>query len=285
MFAEIRQTIEQNRGKITGWSIGLALYGIMMAALYPTIQEIEGLQELIESYPQEMLAFLGNITEIATPSGYLGTYYFLYMTMIIGILTIGMGAGLIAGDEEEGTLDLILAHPVSRAGLFWGRYIGFVITTIIVLFVSWLSWVIPSGYVEMELTWIEFLRPFLSLFAQLMLFGTLALFLSMVLPASRTAGMLSGALLVGNFLIDGLSNINEDLESIVKFTPLHYYQSGDAIAGLNWTWLAGLFAAIAALTVAAWLIFERRDIRVGGERSWNLSRLFRRGGKEAAKET
>lgn len=277
MFAEIRQTVEQNRGKIIGWSIGLALYGVMMAALYPTIQEIEGLQELIASYPEEMLAFLGNMEQIATPSGYLGTYYFEYMTLIIGILTIGMGADLIARDEEEGTLDLILAHPISRAALFWGRFVGFSLSAVIVLSISWLSWVIPSQRVGMDLSWLELLRPFVSLFAQLMLFGSLALFLSLLLPARRTASMLSGAFLVGNFLILGLSNINEDLRPIVRFTPLQYYQSGEAISGLNWIWLTGLLAAIGVLCTAAWLLFERRDIRVGGERSWDLSRLLPRG--------
>lgn len=228
-----------------------------------------------------MLAFFGSMEQIATPSGYLGTYYFEYVTLIIGILTIGMGADLIARDEEEGTLDLILAHPFGRAALFCGRLVGFALSTAIVLFISWLSWVIPAEQVGMDLSWLEFLRPFVSLFAQLMLFGSLALFLSLLLPARRTAGMLSGALPVANFLVQGLSNINEDLSPIVRLTPLHYYQSGEAISGLNCPWLAGVFTAMGVLSVAAWLLFERRDIRVGGERSWNLCHLLWGGRAEA----
>jgi ABC-type transport system involved in multi-copper enzyme maturation permease subunit len=109
--------------------------------------------------------------------------------------------------------------------------------------------------------------------AVLLLFGTLALLLSMLLPSVRIAAMISGALLVADFLLLGLSNSNQDLKSIVKFTPLYYYQGGDAVTGLNWGWLGGLLAVSVLFALFAWLLFRRRDIRVGGERSWRLPSL------------
>jgi ABC-2 type transport system permease protein len=131
----------------------------------------------------------------------------------------------------------------------------------------------------MELAWIEFLRPFLPLFAQLVLFGTMALLLSLVLPSVRMAGMLTGGLLIGNYLLMGLSNLNEDLKAFVKYTPLYYYQGGEAIDGLDWVWLAGIAGVSLVFVLLAWWRFQRRDIRVGGEGGWNLpslSRVFRR---------
>ena len=129
----------------------------------------------------------------------------------------------------------------------------------------------------LDLSWLELLRPFLPLFAQLLLFGTLALLLSMVLPSGRIAGMLTGGLLVANYLLIGLSNLNESLKSFVEFTPLHYYQGGDAITELNWGWLVGLLAVSAAFALLAWWRFQRRDIRGGGEGGWRLPSLpFRR---------
>jgi energy-coupling factor transporter ATP-binding protein EcfA2 len=170
-------------------------------------------------------------------------------------------------------LDLILSQPVSRSRLFLGRYLGFVSAVALVLLVGWLTWVLPPGSRDMGLTWIEFLRPFLPLAAELLLFGTLAVLLSLVLPASRTAGMTAGGLLVANYLLVGLANINQDLLRAVEFTPLHYYQGGSAIHGLKWGWLGGLLAISAGLALLAWWRFQRRDIRVGGERSWKLPAL------------
>jgi len=270
MFAEFKHTLRRLRGQMIGWGIGLALYGLMMVSLFDSIVGIEGFEQLIASYPQEIMAFFGDIMAITTPKGYVDIYYFTYMTFIIGIFATGTCANLLVGDEEKGILDLVLAHPISRSALFMGRLLGFVVATAVILLVGWLSWVIPSGSTSLNLTWIEFLRPFLPLFAVLILFGMLALLLSMLLPASRTAGGLSGGLLVANFLLMGLSNINQDLKSLVKFTPLNYYQGGEAITELNWEWLAGLLAVSLVFALLAWWRFQRRDIRVGGEGGWRI---------------
>ncbi|MBN1136574.1 MAG: ABC transporter permease subunit [Anaerolineae bacterium] len=273
MLAELKHTMSRMRGQIIGWSFGLILYILLMVYFYDSMAGMENLWEFIQSYPEEMLAFFKGITELNTPKGYLDTYYFGYMTLIVGILAIGTGAGLLVGDEERGILDLVLAHPISRTVIFCARLLGLVIALAIILLVNWLGWVIPSGSVGLNLSWIEFLRPFLPLFAVLLLFGTLALLLSMLLPSGRMAGMISGALLVANFLLLGLANINEELKPVVKFTPLYYYQGGDAVTGLNWGWLGGLLAMSVLFALLAWLLFRRRDIRVGGERSWRLPSL------------
>ena len=285
MLAEFKYTLRRMRGQMIGWGIGLILYGVLMVSLFDSIVGIEGFEELMASYPPELMAFFGDadFLAITTPKGYIGLYYFNYMTVIIGIFAVGAAASLLVGDEEKGVLDLVMAHPVSRTALFWGRLLGFAATMVVILLVGWLSWLIPSGSSSMDLTWIELLWPFLPLFAELLLFGTLALLLSMVLPSVRIAGMITGGLLIANYLLIGLSNINEDLKSLIEFTPLHYYQGGDAITELNWGWLAGLLAVSAAFALLAWWRFQRRDIRVGGERGWRLPSLpfRRRAGSEA----
>jgi ABC-2 type transport system permease protein len=274
MPAEFKHSLRRLRGQIIGWSIGLTLYGLMMISLYDTLQGIEGLAEIIASYPPELMAFFGDMAAIVTPAGYLDIYYFSYMTLIIGIFAIGASAGLLVGDEEKGILDLVLAHPISRTALFWGRLLGLVTATIIILLIGWLSWAIPAGGTGLNVTRVQLLQPFLPLLAVLLLFAALALLLSMLLPSARLAGMVTGALLVANFLLDALAQLNEELESVVRLTPLYYYQGGSAIHGIEWEWLAGLLLVAALLAVAAWALFQRRDIRVGGEHSWRLADLW-----------
>ncbi len=276
MWVEFKQTLLWRlRGQLIGWSIGLGIYSLMLAALYPSVSQIEDLAQFLASYPEEMMAFFGMLTELGTPAGYLDTYFFNYMTLIVGIFVIGAGAGLLVGDEERGTLDLILAHPISRTALFGGRLLALAAATVILLLVNWAIWAGMAAPVGLNLTAVEVLRPFVPLLAQLMLFGIVALLLSMVLPARRMAGMLTGALLVGNYLLTGLANIEEDLQPLLELTPLHYYQGGLAVEGVNWSWVGGLLFAALVLAAGAWALFRRREIRVGGEHSWRLSDLGR----------
>jgi len=271
MIAEFKHTLRRLRGQAISWSIGLALLGLLVGAMYSSVSEMEGISELLESYPQEIIAFFGDMAEMTTPWGYLDVEYFTFTSMIIGIFTIGTCVKLFAGDEEKGLLDLALAHPVSRSSFFWGRLLAFLLVSAAVLAAAWLALAVPSDAFGFDLTPAELARPFVSLFAILMFFSTLGLLASLILPSSRSAGMLAGALLVGNFLLIGLSNLNEDLQSFVKSTPMYYYQSGDAIRSLDWGWAMSLLSVALLFTLLAWFAFIRRDIRVSGEHNWPLS--------------
>jgi ABC-type transport system involved in multi-copper enzyme maturation permease subunit len=102
------------------------------------------------------------------------------------------------------------------------------------------------------------------------LFGFMALFFSMILPAGRAAGGLTGALLVANFLLIGISGINEGLKPLYEITPFHFNQGAKAIEGINWGWIGGLFSAALIFALLGWWRFSDRDIRVGGEGGWRL---------------
>lgn len=273
MVTEIKHTLRRMRGSMIGWGIGLFLYGLLMASFYSSMESMEDLVVLLESYPQEMLAFFPSIFEIMTPAGYMDTYYFAYMTLIIGIFAVSAGGNLLVADEEKGILDLLLAYPVKRTGFFWGRLVGFIIATIVILVISWLGWLIPAGSSGLGLNALELLKPFLPLFVILILFGVAALLFSMLLPSARSAAGLAGALLVMNFLLIGLSNINPDLQPIYELTPLYFYQGGRAVSGLDWVNLLGLTAVTIVLALLAGWRFQQREIRVGGEGGWKLPGL------------
>ena len=274
MFVELRYTLRRFRGQIIGWGLGLALYSLMMVSMYADIAKID-FAGYLNAFPQEMLAFFGDSFDaITSPHGYIDLYFFNYMTIIVGIFAVGAGAKLIVKDEEDGLLDLILAYPKSRSALFWGRVFAFVVTLVLIMLISWLSWVIPSGSSSMNLSAWEILRPFWGLMSQLLLFGSFALFLSMILPASRLASMITGGLLVANYLVIGLANINQDLEKIVKYTPLHIYQGGYAILGIEWDSIVIILEGAILFLLLAWWRFLLRDLRVAGEGGWKLKEIM-----------
>jgi ABC-2 type transport system permease protein len=280
MFTIFTHAFSRSRGAILGWGLSLGLLAMYLMPFYDTLAEQKDtLGKLLSSYPPEMLAFFGdmsNMTALFTPEGYLGFEFFSLMPVVLGIFAVLNGSGLLASDEENGTLDLVLAHPVSRAALFLGRALAFGATTVCLLGVIWLGLVIGRNWSTMELTASELARPFFSLGAEMMLFGALALALSMLLPSRRLAASAAGLALVASFFVTSLARINDDLKPVAKFSPLNYYQGGDAIRGLNSEWLLGLLVVTALFVVVAWWRFARRDIRVTGEGSWRLPFLSKK---------
>jgi ABC-2 type transport system permease protein len=269
-----RYAFARFRGQILGWGISLALLGGYLVSFYDTIAgQREMFEQLMASYPPELWAFFGGMTDLLTPEGFLGMEFFSYMPIILGIFAVLMGSGLLASDEEKGVLDLVMAHPVSRTALFTGRLLAFVTATVGILVIVWLGFMVGMNWSMIDLGWGEMALPFLTLLAELLLFGTLALLLSMALPSRRLAAMVSGLLLVASFFITSLARIDQDLETVARLSPLNYYQGTGAISGLNGEWFGGLMVAAVIFALLAWWRFERRDIRVGGEGGWRLPSL------------
>jgi len=273
-----RHALAKSRGAIIGWGLGLFVLGLLLVPIFDVIAEQgETLDQLMQIYPAEIFEFFGGLSNFSTPEGFLSIEYFSFMPIILGIYAIQAGSGLLSNDEESGVLDLTMAHPLSRTGLLLGRISALLVTLIVILTIGWLGIaLLGSSSDAFDLGWSDLARPFISLLAILVLFASLALFLSMILPSRRAASMVSGLVLVGGFFIDGLSGINTDLEPLSRYLPLKYYQGGDAFDGLNWTWMAGLLGASLFFGLLAWWRFKRRDIRVAGEGGLPLIDRLRR---------
>jgi ABC-2 type transport system permease protein len=270
MLTTWRYTVSSLRGHIVGWGLGVAALGLILVPFYDVFmaQQADFLQ-MLESYPPEFLAFFGgDATTLATTEGYLGMYGFSMLPIIVGIFAIIAGSGMLASDEENGRLDLIVAHPVSRAGLFWGRTLAFVAASAGILILGWLGFSLLLGGSSLEVTWGQMALPFLPLLAQILIFGALALLLSMLLPARRLAAAGAGLVLVISYLLSSMAGLNERLAAFARLLPYDYFQGSGALNGLDWAPFLGLLAASAVLALLAWWRFQRRDIRVAGEGAW-----------------
>ena len=278
MFTEIRYTIIRLRWQIVGWGLGIAALGLIIVPFYDAfIDQQADFAQMLESYPPEFLAFFGgDATTILTPDGYLGMYGFSMLPVIIGIFAVLAGSGLFASDEESGRLDLILAHPINRSAFYLSRVGALLGATLTISMLGWLGFALLSGRSSLDVGWGEMALPFVTLFAQALVYSAFALLLSLLLPARRMAAMLAGAVMVASYLVSSLVGIVAELEPVARLLPYAYYQGSDAIHGLNWGWLIGLLATSTLMLALAWWRFQVRDIRVAGEGSWRLPALFSR---------
>ncbi len=271
MLAIFRHTLTRQRGGILAWGFGLAAYALALIGMYDSIIEMRPTFEAaLESYPPELLVLIGEVPSLFTPSGFLDTYVFSYLGLIVGIFAVLTGSGLLADDEESGVLDLLISHPISRTRLFLGRVLGSVAATGLILVLMWLGAALAAPGTSMQVGVVELAGPHLSLFAFLVFFAGLATFLSMVLPSRRLAATLAGLALMASFMTTMVLPLTPSLEGLGRFSPFTYYQGGEALSGLNWAWAIGLLAGAAIFYAGGLALFLRRDIRVAGERGWAL---------------
>ncbi len=269
--------LRKARGQILGWGMALFLLGLLLMPFYDSISsQSEQLQQLLEIYPEEFIAFFGDFSEFATPEGFLNIEFFSYMPLLLGIFAVLAGSGLLAADEESGHLDLLMGQPISRTKMFLARLLAFLSTAAGICIIAWLGLVLPLPASGMDLTPAQLALPFVSVLAIVFLFGALTALLSLLVPSRRLAATLGGVVLVASFFIEGFSRMINELEEVARYLPIHYYQGGDAMNGLKLEWVLGLAAAGLVLSVMALLRFQHKDLRVGGEGGWSLPLLGRR---------
>src|SRR5262245_36013393 len=99
------------------WSLGLIGFVALIVSVYPTVHSNPALERLSEDYPEALQAFLafGGAVDYSSAAGYLGIELFsLMVPLLLLVAAIGTGAGTIAGEEERGPLELLLANQASR---------------------------------------------------------------------------------------------------------------------------------------------------------------------------
>jgi hypothetical protein len=79
---------------------------------------------------------------------------------------------------------------------------------------------------------------------------------------------------VVSYILTSLVRLNDGLRGVEQLLPLHFYQGGYAVIGMNWNWFAGLMGVAAFFALLAWWRFERCDIRIAGEGNWGFTTAF-----------
>lgn len=277
LWTTFRNTYLQLKWQIIGWGLGIASLGLMIVPFYEVFGgQQEQFKNMIENYPPEVLAFFGgDAASVLTPEGYLKMYAFSMLPIIVGIFSLLAGSGLIVTDEERGRLDLIITHPVGRSNLFFGRFLGLLGAMISILLIGWLGFCVMLGQSGLGVTWGQIAVPLISLLVQLIVYAALAVLLSMLLPTRNLAAMGTGLVLVVSYFMTSFVFLDERLEMAARFFPHHYYQTALSFQELNLGWLFSLLGISAVMILLSWLLFIRRDIRLGGEGSWQLPRLLK----------
>lgn len=262
MSALLAKAARDQRRGLLGWGLAVAAVVLMYAAFYPSIRDSAAdLQSYIDNLPEAIRNIVAG-EDYASPVGYLESEYFNTMgPLVVLIFAIGAGARAIAGEEEGGTLDLLLSTPVRRGQVLVTKALAIVASAVVLASVAAISIVlfgppfdlsVPVGHVAAASTMLALLG---------LAFGGVAFAVGAATGRRTLANTVAGGLAVLTFIVNAVGPTVSWLDPMRPFTPFRWYQDPGLLTGglhaPNVAVLAGIALVSYAIAHAA---FDRRDL-------------------------
>jgi ABC-2 type transport system permease protein len=256
--------LRAHRNGVIGWTLGLGLWGLLATVLFPSIGEQFGGMEFPEFY--EAFGPIGAIGEL---SGFLSLEIFSFAVPIaLGIYALVLGTGALAGEEDDGTLELLMALPLPRWKLVLVKALSIALSLAAVavgLCLSiWVGTQVIRDQIQVAVGAGDLAMVMLQSWLLVAALAMISLFLGAYLPNRRHAAMVAGSVLAASYLLDSLAQITDDLDPFRPLSLNHYYNTRELMtSGLAWQDAAVLVGVAAVFLALALLAFERRNITVG----------------------
>ncbi len=261
------KSLRDRRLSLFWWSVSLFILVIMISSVYPSIQKSAvDFKSYIDSMPEALKAAfsINSATAMTSPVGFLNAELFTLMTPIIFLVfAIGYGASAIAGEEEAGTLDLLLANPIPRWRLVLEKFTAMVIGMGLLNFVLWLSLVFGAKIFDIKIGLGQLAAATFNSGLLGLAFGVLALATGCATGRKGLSIAVAVAFAFASYLLNILAKIVDSLQSYEKLSLFYYHLNADPLAnGLRYGNLAVLIGFILILLTAAIVLFQRRDLSV-----------------------
>lgn len=259
----LRRGLADHRRALIGWCIGAAAYAAMLASIFPSIHGSADLDKLIASYPEALKELLGVSAGITTGPGYLDVEFFnLILPLLLLGLAIGSGARQIAGEEDAGRLELLLAYPLRRRDtvLAKGAVVAAELAVVSVAVFAALAILDPIANLGLSIGKLAAAVLGVALIA--LLHGWLALTIGGAGGSRGLAIGIPAALAAASYLVNGLHGLAGWLDPFRFLSSFWLVGTSPLENGLNWWGVLAVVLAAAAVLAAGTRLFERRDLRV-----------------------
>lgn len=259
----LTEALRERRRALVWWTLGIAALVALTVAFYPSIRDDPGLSGYAEELPESLRAlFAGGELDLVSPAGYLNSQLFALMApLLLLIFAIGAGAAAVAGEEERGTLDLLLAQPLRRRNYVAQRFLALAGLVAALSAVLLAAVALGSLAVDLEIGFGKLVAATGSVALLALLFGAIAQAAGAVAPGRGRAIAIAAGVAVAAWLLDGFGQSVDALEAWRPLSP--YYQalgSNPLREGIPWDGWAILAAGTALALLVAAVGLERRDI-------------------------
>jgi ABC-2 type transport system permease protein len=257
------KTLRDQRFAIIGGGAGIVALSFYLCYIYPFIGRAKEIVELFEKMPPLLRKFI-DPSVLSSPEGFFNLQPFSILGPLVFVAyAIARGSDIVAGEEERGTLELLLAGPVSRVNVLVQKAAA---TALILVYLSALFWAgMAAGCAVFSIA-ID-LGRLLQAVASLLLLSLAASAMTLAagcLTGRKRASIATvSAYLVLVYLIQAYAPMVAALRPWQKFSLFYYYNANSVLLhGLRGPHAAVLGALAAVFLGLSVVFFNRRDLKV-----------------------
>lgn len=261
-----RKSIWDRRRGYVWWAIGMLSITGVTVSFWPTLQEdSDALIQLMENFGEGLLSLFGadDAAALLTGPGFVNSRVFASVGSFIAIFfAISMGTAAIAGEEDSGTMDMLLANPIPRHHVVLQAFAAQVVLTTGLGLIVWIALLLSDPIFDVGLSLAGTSAASVGMVLLAVTFGSLALMIGALTgKRSLTTGIAAGVT-IATFFINGLAPLVDSIAWTQRLTPFYWLLDHNPLVNGFQAQLLVLVATIAVfVAVAAWG-FRRRDVMV-----------------------
>lgn len=256
------RTWRAQRLKLAVASIAIAAWSTFLPVIYQSFgSQMEGLFES-GIIPEQFANFGGG--DVFTLSGSIALGFIHPISIIlVAIFAVGFAASAVAGERQRGTLEVILARPVSRRTIYATLLVALILFVAVILGASIVGTIVGVSVVgiadelpfdRLPLLWLNGVLLWVA-------FGAIGLAASVSFDRLTPALGITLAIVVVSYFLEVLGSLWPDAEPLQPYSLFHYLAARDVLNGVVSTGGLALLAGVAAVAIAwALVVFPRRDL-------------------------
>ena len=249
------------------WSLGVLALVAFTVAFWPTVRGETSFDEIVGDLPEAMRAMFGidAAVSIGSAPGYVhGRVFATLLPLLLITRGISLGARAIAGSEEDGTLELLLANPVRRGDVLTARLLSMIALVAVPAAVAGVALAVLGAPFDM-LAGITAPRLALATLAALALgelHACIAFAIGSATGRRSVAVGAAAAVAAGGYLLQGLLAAADGPAALRNLIPWHWYlERNILLSGAPTTALVLPVVVGAAVVAVGAAVFLRRDLR------------------------
>ena len=265
MFNLLLHELRVRRGAIICWGIGLILFVLIYLPVYPSMQE------QLQAFDIESIAIYQamGISSMNTLEGYASSTIVQFIPILLSIYALINGTATLAGEEDNGTLELMIAMPLARWQIMTVKAVAMVIATLLIALLAALGavgvFLAIEGQIETTMTAIDLFWAVMSGWPLALALMMISFFLGAYLPSRRIASVVATLVFIISYFGNSVANLTDQLEPLRPLFIFSYLNTSPQIftEGVNGGDLAVLLGVSVIFFLLALVSFQRRNITVG----------------------